>query len=132
MMSPPPGTKVYLACRPTDMRKGFDGLSAEVTRVLRADPFCGHLFVFRGKRGDMMKILYWDGTGLCLFSKRMESGGFVWPPVVDERLQLTAAQLSLLIEGIDWRRTHVPQHSSRDVAPANYLAADARQSPVFI
>jgi transposase len=132
MMLPPPGTKVYLACRPTDMRKGLDGLSAEVTRVLRVDPFCGHMFVFRGKRGDMMKILYWDGTGLCLFSKRMESGGFVWPPIVDKSLHLTAAQLSLLIEGIDWRRTHVPQLSRRDVAPANYLTADARHSPVFI
>jgi transposase len=62
----------------------------------------------------------------------MESGGFVWPPVVDEHLQLTAAQLSLLIEGIDWRRTHIPQHSIRDVAPANYPVAGARQSPVFI
>ena len=132
MMSPPPGTKVYLACRPTDLRKGFDGLSAEVTQTLRADPYSGHLFLFRGKRGDMMKILYWDGTGMCLFSKRLESGRFIWPPVVDENLHLTAAQLSLLIEGIDWRRTHVPQHSGRDVTPANYLAADARQSPVFI
>ncbi len=132
MMSPPPGTKVYVACRPTDMRKGLDGLSAEVTQVLRADPFCGHLFVFRGKRGDMMKILYWDGTGLCLFSKRMESGGFVWPPVVDERLHLTAAQLSLLIEGIDWRRTHVPSLQRHDVPLTNYLAADVHRSPVFI
>jgi transposase len=125
MMSPPPGTKVYLACRPTDMRKGFNGLSAQVAQVLRADPFSGHLFVFRGKRGDMMKILYWDGTGMCLFSKRLESGRFIWPPVVDENLHLTAAQLSLLIEGIDWRRTHVPQH-------ADYPAADARRSPAFI
>ena len=64
MMSPPPGTKVYLACTPTDMRKGFDGLLAEVMQVLRVDPYSGHLFVFRGRRGDTMKILYWDGTGL--------------------------------------------------------------------
>lgn len=123
MMSPPPGTKVYLACQATDLRKGFDGLSAEVTQVLRADPYCGHLFVFRGKRGDMMKILYWDGTGMCLFSKRLEHGKFVWPPAVDERLQLTAAQLSLLIEGIDWRSTQLPQGRS---------ISDQRRSPVFI
>jgi transposase len=127
MMSPPPGTKVYLACRPVDLRKGFDSLSAEVTQVLRADPYSGHLFVFRGKRGDMMKILYWDGTGLCLFSKRLEQDRFAWPPVVDDGLQLTAAQLSLLIEGIDWRRTHVP--AVRDRVPHD---SDHRQSPVFV
>lgn len=123
MMSPPPGTKVYLACQPMDMRKGFNGLSAAVTDILRADPYCGHLFVFRGKRGDMMKIIYWDGTGLCLFSKRLEHGRFVWPSTVEERLQMTPAQLSLLIEGIDWRATHLPQGRS---------IADQRRSPVFL
>jgi transposase len=70
-----------------------------------ADPFCGHLFVFRGKRGDYIKVLYWDGSGLCLFAKRLEKSRFVWPPIIDERLRLTAAQLQLLIEGMDWRRT---------------------------
>jgi transposase len=105
MMQLAPGTQVWLACRPTDMRKGFDGLAAQVTEVLRADPFSGHLFVFRGKRGDYVKILYWDGSGLCLFTKRLENGRFAWPPVIDERLRLTPAQLALLIEGIDWRRT---------------------------
>jgi len=99
------GTQVWLSCRPTDMRKGFDGLAAQVKEVLRADPFSGHLFVFRGKRGDYVKALYWDGTGLCLFAKRLEKGRFVWPPVIDERLRLTPSQLSLLIEGMDWRRT---------------------------
>ena len=125
-------TRVFLSTAPADMRKSFDGLAALVKAHLGSDPLSGDLFVFRGKRGDMMKILYWDGTGMCLFSKRLESGRFIWPPVVDENLHLTAAQLSLLMEGIDWRRTHVPQHSSRDVARANYLAADARQSPAFI
>jgi transposase len=100
-----PGTKVYLACRPTDMRKGFDGLAAQVTDVLAADPFSGHLFVFRGKRGDRLKILHWDGSGLCLFAKRLEKSRFVWPPVIDECLHLSPAQLALLIEGMDWRRT---------------------------
>ena len=104
-----PGTRVYLACRPVDMRKGFDGLAAQVTNVLRADPFSGHLFLFRGKRGHYLKLLYWDGSGLCLFAKRLEKGRFVWPPIVDGRLRLTPAQMALLIEGIDWRRTVAPE-----------------------
>lgn len=105
MIAPGPGTKVYLACRPTDMRKGFNGLSAQVANVLRDDPYSGHLFVFRGKRGDYVKILYWDGSGLCLFAKKLERDRFVWPPIVDGRFQMTTAQLALLLEGMDWRRT---------------------------
>ena len=97
---------------PVDMRRGFDGLSADVARVLDADPYSGAAFVFRGKRGDYVKILTWDGSGLCLFAKRLEKGKFVWPPIVDGALQLTAAQLALLIEGIDWRRTVAPHERS--------------------
>ena len=100
-----PTTRVYLACRPVDLRKGLDGLAAQVANVLQADPFCGHLFLFRGKRGDYLKLVYWDGSGLCLFAKRLERGRFVWPPIVDGRMRLTPAQMALLIEGIDWRRT---------------------------
>ena len=122
MMSPPPGTKVYLACKPTDMRKGLNALSAEVAQVLRSDPYSGHLFVFRGKCGDVLKILYWDGTGLCLFIKRLEVGVFVWPSTVEDSLQMTAAQLSLLIEGFDWRRTNV--------AGARYVPG--ARTPVFV
>jgi transposase len=103
-----PGTKVHLACRPVSMRYGFDGLAAQVANVLRADPFSGHVFIFRGARGDYLKILYWDGSGLCLFAKRLERGRFVWPPVVDGCLRLSPAQLALLVEGIDWRRTVAP------------------------
>lgn len=109
MIVPPPGARVYLATTPCDMRKGFDGLAAQVQTVLQADPFSGALFVFRGKRGDRLKILAWDGSGLCLYAKRLESGRFVWPPIVEGRLQLTAGQLSLLLEGIDWRRTVAPE-----------------------
>jgi len=100
-----PGTKVYLACRPVSMRCGFDGLAAQVAQVLQADPFSGHLFLFRSKRADYLKVLYYDGTGLCLFAKRLESGKFVWPPIVDETMILTPAQLALLLEAMDWRRT---------------------------
>jgi transposase len=84
-----------------------------VVNVLADDPFSGHLFLFRGKRGDYVKLLWWDGSGLCLFAKRLEKGRFVWPPIVDGRLQLTPAQLALLIEGIDWRRTVAPDPARR-------------------
>ena len=108
-MQTPHQTRVYLACAPVDMRKGFAGLSAQVADVVKADPYSGHLFVFRGKRGDYLKILHWDGSGLCLFAKRLEQGRFVWPPIVDDSLRLTSVQLALLIEGMDWRRTHAPR-----------------------
>lgn len=101
----PSSTRVYLACQPIDMRKGMQSLAAQVTILLRADPYSGQAFVFRGKRGDYIKILHWDGSGLCLYAKRLEAGRFVWPPVVDGQLCLTPAQLALLLEGIDWRRT---------------------------
>jgi transposase len=110
-----PGVKVYLSLKPTDMRRGFDGLSADVAQVLRFDPYSGSAFVFRSKRGDYVKILTWDGSGMCLYAKRLEKGRFVWPPIVDGTLQLTAAQLALLIEGIDWRRTVAPQAPARPV-----------------
>ena len=115
MIQVAPGTKVYLACRPVSMRYGFDGLTAQVINVLQADPFSGHVFLFRSKRSDYLKCLYYDGSGLCLFAKRLESGKFVWPPIVDGCLTLTPAQLALLIEAIDWRRTVAPIPPRRPV-----------------
>jgi transposase len=85
------------------MRKGFTGLSAIVQTVLEMQPLGGHLFVFRGRRGDRLKILWWDGTGLCLFAKRLERGRFLWPQARDGAISLSPAQLSMLLEGIDWR-----------------------------
>src|SRR4029077_10072447 len=76
-----PGTKVFLACRPVDLRNGFDGLAATAAPMIGADPFSGHLFLFGGKRGDYLKARYWDGSGLCLFAQRLEKGRFVWPPI---------------------------------------------------
>jgi transposase len=90
------------------MRYGFDGLPAQVAHVLAADPFSGHVFVFRSKRADYFKILHWDGSGLCLFAKRLEVGKFVWPPLADGAMVLTPAQLALLVEAMDWRRTVAP------------------------
>lgn len=103
MITPPAGTRVWLAPGITDMRRGFDGLAALVQTQLQADPFSGHLFVFRGRRGDRIKVLWWDGDGMCLFAKRLERGHFVWPRADGKRVALTSAQLSMLLEGIDWR-----------------------------
>ncbi len=103
MMGPSANTRVWLVAGVTDMRKEFDGLAAQVQTVLKADPFCGHLFVFRGRRGDRIKVLWWDGDGICLFAKRLERGKFVWPRAEEGKVSLTPAQLSMLLEGIDWR-----------------------------
>jgi len=97
------GTRVWLAAGVTDMRKGFTGLSALVQNALASNPFCGHVFVFRGRRGDLLKLLWWDGTGLCLMAKRLERGRFIWPQAQGGSIALSAAQLSMLLEGIDWR-----------------------------
>ena len=103
----PTGTRVWLAAGVTDMRKGFDGLAALVQSQLAENAFSGHVFVFRGRRGDKIKLLWWSGDGLCLFAKRLERGRFVWPNAVTlttGAVHLTPAQLSMLLEGIDWRR----------------------------
>jgi len=99
----PSNTKVWLAAGVTDMRKGFASLAAQAERVLQQDPFSGHPFVFRGRQGDLIKIIWWDGQGACLFSKRLERGRFVWPSPKTGTISLTPAQLSMLLEGIDWR-----------------------------
>lgn len=103
MIPVPASTRVWLAAGVTDMRKGFNGLSALAEKVLEQDPFCGHLFVFRGRRGDLLKMIWFDGQGACLFSKRLEKGRFVWPSATSGKVTLTPAQLSMLLEGIDWR-----------------------------
>jgi transposase len=103
MISVPAGVRIYLALEPCDMRKGFDGLSLMVQQSLGKDPFSGHLFLFRGKRSDRLKILYADANGMALFSKRLEKGRFVWPVTKEGSVALTPAQLSMLLEGIDWR-----------------------------
>ncbi len=74
MIAPPIGARVWLAAGATDMRRGFDGLARQVQQTLEQDPFSGHVFAFRGRRGDLLKLLYWDGQGLCLFAKRLERG----------------------------------------------------------
>ena len=98
------GTRIWLAAGVTDMRKGFDGLAALVQSQLSENAFSGHIFVFRGRRGDKIKVLWWSGDGLCLFAKRLERGRFIWPQANSGSVHLTPAQLSMLLEGIDWRR----------------------------
>jgi len=88
----------------TDMRRGFDGLASIVQGALLEDPFSGHVFVFRGRKGDRVKVLWWSGDGMCMFAKRLEHGHFVWPEARSGSVHLTQAQLSMLLEGIDWRR----------------------------
>src|ERR1700691_6283154 len=104
MMGLPTSTRVWLAAGVTDMRKGFDSLAAQVQSVLGQDPFSGHLFCFRGRRGDLVKLLWWDGDGMCLFAKRLERGRFVWPRTEQGVGGLTGPQLTMLLEGVDWRR----------------------------
>ncbi|HDS1530745.1 TPA: IS66 family insertion sequence element accessory protein TnpB [Stenotrophomonas maltophilia] len=98
------GTRVWLAAGVTDMRCGMDSLAAKVQTVLAEDAFSGHVFVFRGRRGDLVKLLWSDGDGMCLLAKRLERGRFVWPQAQSGAISLSAAQLSMLLEGIDWRR----------------------------
>ena len=103
MITVPGGVRIYLACGVTDMRKGFDSLAAQAQTVLGKDPFSGHVFCFRGRRGDLIKLLWWDGDGMCLFAKRLERGRFIWPRAEQGVAVLTAAQLSMLLEGLEWR-----------------------------
>ena len=109
----PNGAKVWLASGHTDMRKGFDGLALLVQELLKRDPHNGQLFVFRGRRGSLIKVLWYDGQGMCLFAKRLERGRFIWPSPADGVVTISSAQLGYLLEGIDWR---MPQQTWRPQA----------------
>ena len=103
MITVPAGMRIYLACGVTDMRKGFDGLSLMAQDVLKQDPFSGALFCFRGRRGDLVKILWHDGIGLSLYAKRLDRGRFIWPSASSGAVSISAAQMAYMLEGIDWR-----------------------------
>src|SRR3546814_9659195 len=96
MIGPSGNVRVYLACGPTDMRKGFDGLAAAAQEHLRQDPCSGAVFAFRGKRGDRVKLLWWDGQGFCLFYKRLARGRFLWPSPADRSEEHTYELQSLM------------------------------------
>jgi len=112
MIGLPAGTHIWIVAGVTDMRRGFVGLSGMVQTALQEQPFSGDVYIFRGRRGDLIKVLWFDGDGLCLLAKRLERGRFVWPQATNGTVSLTPAQLSMLLEGIDWRRpvrTQTPQ-----------------------
>jgi len=106
VIGPTGAIRVMVATKPVDFRKGAGGLAALVCETMGADPFSGAVYVFRAKRTDRIKLIFWDGTGVCLYAKRLEDGAFRWPNVHDGVIRLTAAQLSALLEGLDWRRVH--------------------------
>ncbi|HEX8416331.1 MAG TPA: IS66 family insertion sequence element accessory protein TnpB [Methylobacterium sp.] len=111
MIGPTGAVRVMVATKPVDFRKGAEGLAALVRETMGADPFSGAVYVFRAKRADRIKLVFWDGTGVVLVAKRLEDGQFRWPKAEDSVMHLTAAQLSALLEGLDWRRVHEVQAS---------------------
>ena len=104
MIPVPSGVRVWLSVGHTDMRRGMNGLTLQVQETLRRDPYSGHLFVFRGRRGDLIKVLWHDTQGTCLFVKRLERGRFIWPSPAEGVVTISPAQLGYLLEGIDWVR----------------------------
>lgn len=104
MIFPSNRVRILVATRPIDFRKGHDGLAALVSSQLRKDPFTGTLFVFRSRRADRLKLLYWDGTGLVMAYKRLEASTFTWPAIKDGVMALNHAQFEALFSGLDWRK----------------------------
>ena len=110
MIALAPGVRVYLACGVTDMRKGMTGLAMLVQQGLAADPFDGAVYAFRGRRAGLMKLIWHDGVGLCMLTKRLERGQFTWPSVTTTgKITLTAAQLAALLDGCEWRAPATPR-----------------------
>lgn len=104
MITLPPGARVLVATRPVDFRKGAHGLAAVASAVLGEDPFSGTVIVFRSKRGDKVKILVWDTSGLVLIWKQLQQGAFRWPPLMDGVMRLSAVEFAALFDGLDWTR----------------------------
>jgi transposase len=117
VIGPTGAVRVMVATKPVDFRKGAEGLARLVRETMTADPFSGAVYVFRAKRADRIKLIFWDGTGLCLFAKRLEDGIFRWPKIEDGVMRLSAAQLSALLEGLDWRRVHEARETVTPMQP---------------
>lgn len=118
MIGPTGAVRVMVATKPVDFRKGAEGLAALVREEMQADPFSGVVYVFRAKRADRVKLIFWDGTGVCLFAKRLDDGEFRWPRVQDGVMRLSAAELSALLEGLDWRRVHTAREIAAPAQPS--------------
>ena len=110
MIAPPSGVRVWQANGHTDMRRGMNGLALQVQQALQRNPHAGDLYVFRGRRGDLLKILWHDGLDMSLYAKRLERGRFLWPSPADGCVAISASQLGYMLDGIDWRN---PQHTWR-------------------
>ena len=113
MIPIPAGGRVWIATGHTDMRKGMNSLSLQIQETLKRNPFGGDLYIFRGRRGDLVKILWSDALGMSLYLKRLERGKFIWPSPADGVIAITAAQMGYMLEGIDWRH---PQRTWRPEA----------------
>ena len=113
MIPVPSGVRVWLAVGHTDMRRGMNSLAVQVQEVLGRDPHAGDLYVFRGKRGHLIKILWHDGIGMSLYAKRLERGRFIWPSATAGVVSISTSQLAYMLDGIDWRN---PQHTWRPTA----------------
>src|SRR6185312_7972319 len=113
MIPIPPGVRVWIATGHTDMRRGMNSLALLVQEALHRDPHGGDLYVFRGKSGRLIKILWHDGLGMSLYAKRLERGRFIWPSVSDGVVSISMPQLAYMLDGIDWRN---PLHSWRPTA----------------
>ena len=114
MIAFPAGAKVWIAGGVTDMRKGMNTLALQVQQGLGRDPYAGEIFCFRGRRGDLVKLLWHDGVGVSLYMKRLEAGKFIWPiSGLGETVQISAAQIGYLLEGIDWRNPRWTQRPAK-------------------
>ena len=109
MIAVPAGIRVLIVIKPVDFRKGADTLAAVAKEVLNQDPYSGTVIVFRARRADRIKLIWWDGSGLVMLWKRLEQSAFKWPPVTDGVMRLSSGQLGALLEGLDWSRIHVPR-----------------------
>ena len=119
MIHLPPTVRIYLATAPADMRKGFDTLAALVTSALRLDPLSGHLFIFRNRRGDRLKALWWDRDGYSIWMKRLERGTFKFPSPGGDRVEVTPAEMAAILEGIDLEHARRRPRYSRPAAAAH-------------
>ena len=117
MIGPTGAVRVMVATKPVDFRKGAEGLAALVREEMKVNPFSGAVYVFRAKRADRVKLIFWDGTGVCLFAKRLEDGKFRWPSMQDAVMRLSAAELSALLEGLDWKRVHAARETPAPMQP---------------
>ncbi|WP_102782011.1 IS66 family insertion sequence element accessory protein TnpB, partial [Escherichia coli] len=130
MISLPSDTRISLVAGVTDMRKSFNGLGEQVQHVLDENPFSGHLFIFRGRRSDMIKILWADADGLCLFTKRLEEGLFIWPAVRDGKVSITRSQLAMLLDKLDWRQPKTSRLNALTMCKRKLTAVCSHQTRI--